>query len=86
MTTRELLQMALNAMESMECDLPNMRHEELQVMNAIRAHLAKPEPEPVAWSCFSRVTGNSTLSKIYPSNLVETSKFCIEPLFTKDQL
>ena len=54
MTTRELLEMALDALESCIND-PKMRHTDTvhyQIQDAekaLRAHLAKPEPEPVAW-------------------------------------
>ena len=49
MTTRELLQMARDALESRVKREPRWTDDEIQVIDAIRAHLAKPEPEPVAW-------------------------------------
>jgi hypothetical protein len=47
MTTRELLQQALGALE-WEIGYSEERFSAKKVMAAIRAHLAKPEPEPVA--------------------------------------
>ena len=48
MTTRELLQQTLEAMDATV--LTGEFITELDVAaDALRAHLAKPEPEPVAW-------------------------------------
>jgi len=55
MTKRELLQMALDVLNGMEQNYGNLWQvaqtpEELdEICNALRAELAKPEPEPVAW-------------------------------------
>ena len=43
MTDRELIQMALDALDS---DNPDVQ---LRIATAIRARLAQPDPEPVAW-------------------------------------
>jgi len=59
MTKREVMQMALDAL-LIEKDVPaygGKRHLD-PAINALRAELAKPEPEPVAW------TYETALSKI----------------------
>ena len=47
-TTRELLQMALDALDELRT-LSGETAKEYYVAHQIRAHLAKPEPVPVAW-------------------------------------
>ena len=83
MTTRELLQMALEALE-----LPRMaaieRHE---AARAIRSHLAKPEPTPVAWMTEDKGNGQYAMWGQKPTSdywLNHPEKLI--PLFTKDQL
>ena len=81
MTTRELLQQALGALEweigySEECFSTK------KVMAAIRAHLAKPEPEPAAW-CAIGVEYSDDKSSLLRHGWKER-ELC--PLFTKDQL
>ena len=54
MTDRELLQMALDMLDDInQCSLPPtgipLPAEIDHVMEALRARLAQPEPEPVAW-------------------------------------
>ena len=52
MTDAELLQEALNALEvSTDWDMnaTGKQAQSIQVINALRARLAQPEPEPVAW-------------------------------------
>jgi hypothetical protein len=73
MTTRELLQMALDAIDERR-SLSGETAKEYYVAHQIRAHLAKPEPEPVAWE---DNLGNLTRYK---------SKYAMRPLYTKDQL
>ena len=89
MTTRELLQMALEALE--ECaDGVYFRYQAKETITAIRAHLAKPEPEPVAWMFQHDETGRTTcIDSWQVENGFEQlnprlEKVC--PLFTKDQL
>ena len=78
MTTRELLQMALNALEYQIENFPLEAPRLLPPIGEIRAHLAKPEPEPVAG--VSLDGGSPQLH----------SKRCLPdgntPLYTKDQL
>ena len=47
MTKREVMQMALDALSSNGRGY--MYEDELEAIKALRAELAKPEPEPVAW-------------------------------------
>jgi hypothetical protein len=52
MTTRELLQMALTALERGIEFVPagyGIERQQWETIEAIHAHLEKPEPEPVAW-------------------------------------
>ena len=71
MTTRELLQMALDVV-AWETDEYAQK-----LAEQIRAHLAKPEPEPVAW-------------RQIRTGVVQTGwgfdRTGYEPLYTKDQL
>lgn len=46
---RELLQQALDALDVATTPLARDRQEVLQAQAALRARLAQPEPEPVAW-------------------------------------
>jgi hypothetical protein len=55
MTDRELMQQALDALES-DCDATKFGASE-----ALRARLAQPEPEPVAWMHDSHVGFNVPL-------------------------
>ncbi len=55
MTDRELMQMALDALDS-DCDATKFGASE-----ALRARLAQPEPEPVAWMHDSHVGFNVPL-------------------------
>ena len=49
MTDRELMQMALNCLTLFGEDIKSMTQEEHEAIVALRARLAQPEPEPVAW-------------------------------------
>ena len=54
MTDRELMQMALNALEHLQTDIEWQYKSPTRAMlrkveKALRARLAQPEPEPVAW-------------------------------------
>jgi hypothetical protein len=48
MTDREIMQMALDALD-LVTDLTNHDDEVYAAIEALRARLAQPEPEPVAW-------------------------------------
>jgi len=48
MTDRELMQMALDALEDV-ADGAEESHKTVAAIEALRARLAQPEPEPVAW-------------------------------------
>jgi len=76
MTSRELLQQALDALELL-FDAERPRPFIADAIEAIRAHLAKPEPEPVAWSF--EAEGIHKLD-IWPHG----GKW--EPLYRKEQL
>ena len=67
MTTRGLLQMALNALE-VHTFMTRPVHESTEAMAAISAHLAKPEPEPVAWKWDADIGGGVHFQKntMYP--------------------
>ena len=88
-TTRELLQMALDEMTrnipNMECHLDSY----FEMMNAIRAHLAKPEPEPVAWKVTYNLadTAYDKLPKVFQFEPVGVRPgTSVVPLYTKEQL
>ena len=50
MTDRELFKMALNALEQWEDEAPySWSQADREAVEALRARLAQPEPEPVAW-------------------------------------
>ena len=49
MTDLELMQMALNCLTLFGEDIKSMTQEEHEAIVALRARLAQPEPEPVAW-------------------------------------
>jgi hypothetical protein len=75
MTTRELLQMALEFIESVHEGewAADINRDSLQ--ETLRAHLAKPEPTPVAWM--------DTKLGVYDC----VQRFDdYTPLYTKDQL
>jgi hypothetical protein len=64
MTDRELMQMALDMLDDInQCSLPPtgipLPAEIDHVMEALRARLAQPEPEPVAWRVWNRMGGIS---------------------------
>jgi hypothetical protein len=91
MTTRELLQMALDALESCISD-PKMRHTDTvhyQIQDAekaLRAHIAKPEPEPVAWIYKSKNTGDIHLGWIKPKPGDSDDSFRLKALFMEDDV
>jgi hypothetical protein len=77
MTTRELLQRTLEAMDYAQKTMLNevgIGFIDVLVIEEVRAYLAKPEPDPVAWE---DNLGNLTRYK---------SKYAMRPLFTKDQI
>ena len=73
MTDRELMQQALDALQ-LVTDLTNHDDELYEAIDALRARLAQPEPEPVAWRTDKGATAycNSEFAKaqgwtpIYP--------------------
>ena len=72
--TRELLQQALDALNSTNLDL------HVRAMDAIRAHLAKPQVEPVAWMTKDgRVANADTVGTAMPA--APKASFSI-PLYT----
>ena len=60
MTDKEIMQMALDALE-LVTDLTTHDDELYEAIDAIRARLAQPEPEPVAWMHDSHVGFNVPL-------------------------
>jgi hypothetical protein len=79
MTTRELLQMALDAL--------NEHCRKHPTTEALRAHLAKTEPEPVAW--MTEDTGNGQYAMWGQKPMSEywiNNPDKLIPLFTKEQL
>ena len=63
--TRELLQQALNALNSANLDL------HADAVEAIRAHLAQPQGEPVAWiNPAGTYAEASTSSTVYGSHTI----------------
>ena len=82
-TTRELLQQALEAMETSW--VLGLRTKESidnfeATITTIRAHLAKPEPEPAAWM------GHNADGTNYLSWRNTTNRDKKTPLYTKEQL
>ena len=84
MTDRELLQQALDALESWQktCLDCGRSSEELgratKSLQAIRARLAQPEPKPVAWLCWEDKENNLL------ADTVLSDKACTEcfPVYT----
>ncbi len=56
MTDRELMQMALDALEDIADDAEES-HKTVAAIEAIRARLEQPEPKPVAWMYQQEDTG-----------------------------
>ena len=81
MTTRELLQMALDALESLHREM-GLVEAERTALEAIRAHLAKPEPEPVAWEMWK--DGEQYAIKYAKDD--RGFPYSWVPLYRKDQL
>ena len=85
-TTRELLQQALSALE--DCDKSDRAwFSDVVLLNKIRAHLEKPEPEPVAWMTEDKGNGQYAMWGQKPTSdywLNHPEKLI--PLFTKDKL
>jgi hypothetical protein len=80
MTTRELLQQALDALEQaneLAADLNSEGCFDEQI-EALRAHLAKPEPTPVAWMVHG--------GEIWNTPVCPYKHGAGEPLFKKEQL
>ena len=71
MTDRELMQMALDALLRVWHSERNIKHSE--AIEALRARLAQPEPEPVAWMY------NGNLHEFDPSDWAEGE---VTPLYT----
>jgi hypothetical protein len=96
MTTRELLQMALDALEYQIENFPLEAPRLLPPIGEIRAHLSAPEPEPtpVAWCIY--ISGEPCdvfLDKDYAElecarrdNTYPDPTRKLVPLYTKDQL
>ena len=79
MTTRELLQMALEALGQVK----TFSHTTPQgrAITAIRTHLAKPEPEPVVWMYYEHPDHEAVFGHpdgYHPNDAT--------PLYTKEQL
>ena len=75
-TTRELLQQALDALyDTREIDEPASG-----LMNRIRYHLEKPEPEPVAWMVLYEGKCMGFLPHKHDGSIP------VIPVFTKEQL
>ena len=71
MTDRELMQQALDALE-LVTDLTNHDDEVYAAIEALRARLAQPEPEPVAWMHDSHVGFNVPLYTAPPQREWQT--------------
>jgi len=88
--TRELLQMALTCLHDHGTAYLNHEDEYASTVDAISAHLAKPEPTPVAWMFQHDETGRTTcIDSWQVGNGFEQLNPRLEkiyPLFTKDQL
>ena len=88
MTTRELLQMALEALKDgngLAADL-NSKGCFDEEITAISAHLAKPEPEPVAW--VRRHPDGALTAEFLEHDVIEPvrkNSGAWVPLYTKDQ-
>ena len=81
MTDRELLQQALDMLDDInQCSLPPtgipLPAEIDHVMEALRARLAQPEPEPVAWTVRGLITDFSRDFSAY-----QTKTYTV-PLYT----
>ena len=81
MTTRELLQQALKVQMDMQEGHVEL-NELLDSINNISAHLAKPEPEPVAWLLKTIPPDGYPFTE----NPTFADRFNGIPLYTKDQL
>jgi hypothetical protein len=78
MNTRELLQLALSALE--DCDKSDRAwFSDVVLLNKIRAHLEKTEPEPVAWV-------HAEKDEPYDGLQWFKDSYSNTPLFTKEQL
>ena len=81
MNTRDILQMALDALESVNREM-GLVDVERTALEALRAHLSAPEPEPVAWI---KVKDLETLDK-YDALVTKHHVAVQRPLYTKDQI
>lgn len=52
MTDRELMQMALDAIEGFYPSLTELHNAHTKTAEALRARLAQPKPQPVAWVAY----------------------------------
>ena len=85
-TSRELLQQALYALEVATTPLNKDRQEVLSAHKAIRKHLAKPAPEPVAFIyTFDECQEALMPDEVEPDNFKEHPEM-YTALYTKDQL
>ena len=86
-TTRELLQQALSALELAHPRFGIATQKHVEVIAAIRAHLEKPEPEPVAWMTEDKGNGQYAMWGQKPTSdywLNHPEKLI--PLYTKERL
>lgn len=87
MTTRELLQMALEVLVEYvtQDDIDNKPVG--NVVDALRAHLAKPEPAPVAWCTEVDTEEIDAITHAQKLRLPKYAAYFYRiPLYTKDQL
>ena len=82
MTTRELLQKALGALE-VHTFMTRPVHESTEAMAAISEYLAKPEPETVGWYCCYPGQFPFLITEI--QDLQDHIGYT-EPIYRKDQL
>jgi hypothetical protein len=86
-TTRELLQQALEALELAHPRFGIAAQKHVEVIYAIRVHLTKPEPEPVAWMTEDRGNGQYAMWGQKPTSdywLNHPEKLI--PLYTKENI
>jgi hypothetical protein len=81
--SREVMQMALDALED---DVDSITHASVvySTIEALRAELAKPEPEPVMW-IWTDIYGVRGANYVEPDPK-SCNKFNVEPLYRKDDV
>lgn len=82
MTTKELLQLVLDALNLHGVFLSGQEAVDVwaNARRAVEAELAKPEPEPFAWT-WTDILGERGLDYIEPDKKSWVKKFNVEPLY-----